>query len=343
MNTTYVQNILEQLCRTAGVNGLSDISQTAKKLLQDYTDQIDMDTVGNIIATIPAKEKDAPVIVLEAHMDEIGFIVTSIDNNGFISVSPCGGVDRRILQNQPVTVWGKTPIKGVFCSTPPHLLQADEENKAPGADALYLDVGLNEIAAKDMISIGSKVSFAEKFTVLHNTRVTSKALDNRAGMAAVLYCLYKLKNKDLPYTLKILFSIGEELGCRGAVSGAFLQNATGAIVTDVSFAHTPDSKAENCGKLGKGVMIGISPTLDQNLSLKAIEIAQKQQILYQTEVMGGKTGTDADVISVSRSGVKTMLLSIPLKYMHTPIELIDMKDICTVGELMAALLEKEVF
>lgn len=335
----YVLKCLEQLCCAAGVGGQQQIVETAHALLSEYTKSITCDAVGNLIATIPAEHKDAPTVLLEAHMDEIGFLVTGVDEKGFLQASPCGGVDCRCLAAAPVTVWADVPLTGVFCSTPPHL-QKEKSDKAMAADALRIDVGLSAEAAKTRVKPGTKVSFLNNFTQINTQRVTSKALDNRAGMVAVLCALYLLKDKALPYTVKVLFAGGEELGCRGATPGAFAVAADAAIVTDVSFAHTPDAKQENCGEMGKGAMLGIAPTLSHALTAKMEQIAQKRKINYQPEAVGGKTGTDADAIGIVRSGMPTVLLSIPLRYMHTPVEVIDIRDVCAVGECMAAFIEE---
>lgn len=159
-------------------------------------------------------------------------------------------------------------------------------------------------------------------------------------MAAVLYALRLLKNKSLPYTVKVLFACGEELGCRDAAPGAFNVSADATLVTDVSFAYTPDAKREECGEAGKGAMLGIAPTLSHTLTVIMQKIIEKRGIAYQTEVVGGKTGTDADAIGIVCSGVPAVLLSIPLKYMHTPVETVDVRDICAVGECMAAFIEE---
>ncbi len=343
MSQEYITTVLKALCGSTGVNGLQETPDLARELLLPYTEDIVTDVSGNVIATVPAKQADAPVVLLEAHMDEIGFIVTEVDDNGFLQVSPCGGVDLRCLAAAPVTVWGKRPLSGVFCTMPPHLKKKEEEDKPLSADALRVDIGMDADAAKAAVHPGDRVSFAPNFTVLKDGRVTSKALDNRAGMAAVLYALSLLKEKDCPYTVRVLFASGEELGCRGAIPGAFTSEGVAAIVTDVSFAHTPDAKPEECGILGKGAMIGIAPTLDRKLSDAALTLAERRAIPYQTEVVGGKTGTDADVIAVSKTGIPTALFSIPLRYMHTPVETVDTSDIAAVGELMAAMLTEGVF
>jgi len=341
MSLEYVINCAEQLCNADGVGGEKNICDVARSLLAVYTEDIVTDTVGNIIATLPAKQTNAPCVLLEAHMDEIGFVVTAVLENGFLHVAPCGGIDRRCVAATPVTVWGVKPLNGVFCSTPPHL-NKEKEGKAIPEDALFVDIGMTAEQARECVPLGTRVSYAPNFTRLQNERVTSKALDNRAGMTAVLYALSLLKGKELPFTVKVLFAGGEELGCRGAVTGAFSVDAVAALVTDVSFAHTPDTAKENCGEMGKGVMIGVAPTLSLTLSEKIQKIAEKRHISYQLEVSGGKTGTDADVIGIARSGIPTVLLSVPLRYMHTPVEMADCNDIAAVGACMAAFIEEGV-
>ncbi len=337
----YIKLCAKTLCNAVGVGGETAVLEQAQRLLQPYTDDIAVDALGNIIATVPSSVPNTPVVLLEAHMDEIGFVVTDITEGGFLRVACCGGVDKRCLAAAPVTVWCEKPLNGVFCSTPPHLSK-EKENKVPDEQALYIDVGLPANQAKALVKIGTRVSFAANFAQMQEGCITSKALDNRAGMTAVLYALSLLKDKPLPVTVKVLFAVQEELGCRGAQTGSFAVDADFAIVTDVSFAHTPDSKKENCGELGKGAMIGVGPTLSQSLCNTIQTLADKNAIPYQYEVLGGKTGTDADVISVSRNGIPTALLSVPLRYMHTPVETANCEDIAAVGACMAAFIEEGV-
>ncbi|MCR5479686.1 MAG: M20/M25/M40 family metallo-hydrolase, partial [Ruminococcus sp.] len=165
--------------------------------------------------------------------------------------------------------------------------------------------------------------------------VTSKALDDRSGVAAVLLALDKLKGKQTNYNISVLFAAQEETGERGAQTGAFSIAPDLAVAVDVSFAKTHFESEEDCGIMGEGTMIGVSPSLCRELSQAFIDIAQQKEIPYQIEVMNGKTGTDADKISVTRSGVKTVTLSIPLKYMHTPVEVLDLRDIDCTASLIA--------
>ncbi len=336
-----METILRQLCLAAGVNCQQQIANVAQTVLREYTDTIETDAMGNILATLKSDAPTAPTVLLEAHMDEIGFIVTAHDEKGFLKVAPCGGVDFRCLTAAPVVVWGKTPLNGVFCSTPPHL-QKENTKKAPDADTLYIDVGLSYTAVKEMVPVGARVSFRKHFTTIHDQCVCATSLDNRAGMAAILYALSQLQHKSLPCTIKVLFAVEEELGCRGAIAGAFSANADVAIVTDVSFALTPDAQPHQCGEMGKGAMLGIAPTLSHSHTLALQAVLEKRRIAYQIEAVGEKTGTDADVIGISRGGVPTVLLSIPLRYMHTPVEMVNCADICSVGESIAAFIEEGI-
>ena len=268
--------------------------------------------------------------MLEAHIDEVGFIVTDIDANGFLTVKNCGGIDLRSLPARTVTVHGKEKVTGVFCATPPHLGGVTEYDDIA---ALKIDTLLGE-KAKEVISIGDFVTFNTKAADLCGSRIVGKSLDNRAGVACLLELAERLCDKKLPFNIVFAFTDQEELGCRGAQTASFDISPDEAIVIDVSFADAPDVPSNDCGTLGGGAMIGMSPVLDRGISKKLVSVAKGNNLSYQTEVMGGKTGTNGDVISISKSGVKTGLVSIPLRNMHSDVEIIDVKDIKNVCDLL---------
>jgi endoglucanase len=168
-------------------------------------------------------------------------------------------------------------------------------------------------------------------------------LDDRAGVASILYCLDVLAEKgvDLPCDIAVVFAVQEELGSRGASVSSFRIEPDAAIAVDVSFAHTPDADATQCGVLAKGPMIGWSPTLNDCMTRKLVSLCEQEAIPYQHEVMGNGTGTDAESIASCKEGIRTALLSIPLRYMHTPAELIDIRDVQWTGRLMADYVLKE--
>ena len=333
-----IKEDLATLCQTAGVAGQTAIAELAKELLVPLVDYVEQDAMGNILGVRRCSDPDAPTVLLEAHMDEIGFLVTHIDSAGFVYTSPAGGIDGRVLTAQEVQVHApNATYRGVFCSTPPHLSGKDGE--APDVAKRGIDLGMTAEEAKSAIPLGARVSFASGFTELNEHVVSSKALDDRAGMAAILHCLRSL-NHPVSVHIAVAFCVQEELGCRGAAPAVRRLHPTEALITDVSFALTPDADAHSCGLLGKGVMIGISPILDSRMTDRLFTLAETNEIPFQTEVMGGRTGTDADHITNALFGVPSALLSIPQKYMHTPIETVDVRDVAAVGDLMAAYIRE---
>lgn len=328
---------LNKLCNAHGCAGQSGIVEQAIALLSPYVDEIEQDAMGNILALRRANAADAKTVMLEAHLDEIGFLVTHIDERGFVFVAPAGGVDKRVLTAQKVIIDGKEPFYGVFSSIPPHL--STGEDKLPEITDMAIDAGLDADTAKAQIPLGSRVCFAPNFTALTDTVVSSKSLDNRGGMAVILHCLRQLKRRDM--NVAIAFCVQEELGCRGAAVATRKIQPDYAIVTDVSFALTRDADVRSCGKMREGVMIGISPVLDAAMSDSLHALAEECGILHQSEVMAETTGTNADTISSSCFGVRTALLSIPIRYMHTPVETVDATDIAAAGDLMAAWIEQK--
>lgn len=327
-----LKSTLRALCLASGVNGCREAADVAAQLLAGFTDDVRRDRLGNVWGVLKSDTPNAPTLLLEAHIDEIGFTVTQIDDNGFLRVAPCGGVDNRALSAAPITVLTDPPCNGVFCATPIHLAKDD----APLTELTErgVDVGMSVEEAKVRIPIGTRAVFAAHFEELLNDRVCSKALDNRAGVAAILYALSLLKGQSLPFNVVVAFCVQEELGLRGAKTAAYGIRPDAAIVVDVSFAHTPDADKASCGILGGGVMLGISPILDKTMTDSLRDLAEKQTLPLQCEVMGETTGTNADAVSVTADGVSTALLSIPLRYMHTPAEVISLRDVETVARLI---------
>lgn len=290
------------------------------------------DVSGNIIALLPGAS-DHPLL-LDAHIDQVGFVVTHIDEKGFLRVAKSGGADLLVISGQEVMIWGKEPLRGVVAIQPPHL--ASDDKKVPDIGDFIVDTGLSEKQAKALISEGDFISFALPGRKMKNSRFTAPALDNRAGVASLLLAAESLAGEKLPFTVAILLSSGEELGCRGAVTAAFGLEPEACICVDVSFGDSPDTPKTKCGVLGEGPMIGISPILDRDMTKALQRLAQKDGIPHQLEVMGGECGTNADVISNSREGVRTAMLSIPLRNMHTPAEIIHLGDVEKTAELIAS-------
>ncbi len=328
-----IKDLLLLLCASPGVSGSEGLAAAAAgKILSEYM-PIKTDALGSVIGTIDGAGAH---ILLDAHLDQIGLIVTCVDDNGFLKVTKCGGADARVLAASEVTVWGSEPLYGVITSTPPHLASKGDDKKAFKIEDISVDTGLSADEAREKIPLGSRITFNGGFSELLNNNICSPCLDDRAGVAAILRCLQLIKGIAHSCKLTVLFSSQEETGGSGAVAGGYSANSDEVIATDVSFAYAPEQKKDKYASLGAGTMIGIAPTLDEGMSKTLTAIAKDKNIPYQVEVMGGKTGTNCDGLQVSRGGVKTALLSIPLRNMHTAAEVACLEDIESTARLMAA-------
>lgn len=322
-----ISELLFELSKRDCIGNVSEAADYAEEQLSRYADTKRVG--GSIIGFV--KGKADYTLLLDAHIDQVGMIVTNIDEEGFLTVAASGGIDIRALPSRTVTVHGKEKITAVFCSTPPHL--ASGETEYDDISKIKLDTMLGS-KATEMISLGDYVTFQAKPCRLSGDAVTGRSFDDRAGVACLLKIAEELRGAELPVNVAFLLSDGEELGMRGAVTAAFNAEPNEAVAVDVSFGNGIGISPEECGKLGAGAMIGFAPTLDGDISAKLVLLAENNGIKYQTEVMGGRTGTNADVISVSRSGVKTCTVSVPLRNMHTEAEVLRISDLNSVCDLL---------
>lgn len=336
MNT---KELLYELCTQRGVSGdEKNIAQTACKYLENYCRNVRI-TGGNVIAEFGSDDNRALNILLDAHMDQVGMIVTDITEKGFLKIDQVGGIDARLLPCQRVTVHGKENICGTVCTIPPHLTSGSDKEVIP-VDECLVDTGYGFDELKNIVSRGDFISFDTPFLSLENNRVASPSLDDRSGMAAIIYALDILKNEKLNVKVTVLFSKQEELGELGAATGCFEINPNIALAVDVSFAKTKDDSKQGCGEFDKGAMIGISPSLSREVSNDLIAIAKNNNIPYQIEVMEGLTSTNADRFAICRGGVKACTVSIPLRYMHTPCEIISIKDVENTAKLISEYIKE---
>ncbi len=334
-------NLKETTMSLADAYGVSgdeiNAAELALSYLKEYTDDCFIKN-GNVIGNFGKREQGKPHILIDAHIDQIGFVVSYITDDGFLKIANCGGIDRRLLLAQQVLIAGRENVNGVICSIPPHLEKHD--SKVPDLDDICIDIGMTKEEAEKVISLGDKVLFRQKSAEMLGDRITGAALDDRCGVAAILYAVDMLKNEALHCSYTVLFSTQEEVGERGAKIGVYDINPDIALAVDVSFALTADDSELKCGKMGKGCMIGFAPTLDRKLSRQLAEIAEKNNLPYQREIMSGETGTNADRFSVNCGGIKACTLSIPLKYMHTPVEVISLSDVENTAKLIAAYIKE---
>ena len=323
-----IKDILNFLSDEVSVGNITDAKKKAEKLLGQFA-TIEKNDGSDLIGKIEG-ESDY-TIMLDAHIDQVAMIVTDVDDKGFLTVANSGGIDIRMLPSLKVTVHAKEKVSAVFTATPPHLSKGEEDFS--DISKIKLDSALGE-KAKDIISVGDYVTFETGTTELLGGKLSGTAFDDRAGVACLIETARRLSGKKLPVNVVFLFSDGEELGLRGIRTATFRTEPQEAIPVDVSFGDGIGIAPDECGKLGDGAMIGIAPTLDKEISKKLINTAKENNIPYQTEVMGSTTGTNADMISITKEGVRTCTLSIPLRNMHTPNEILDIKDLESVCDIL---------
>lgn len=333
-----IKKIIEKLTSARGASGSeANALAAAKSELEKYCIRTEIKD-ANLIGIFREYDELKPNIVLDAHIDQIGMIVTYITDEGFIKVGNLGGIDRRLLPAQAVTVHGKSSIPGVVCSVPPHLSKGSED--VLSFDDVSIDTGLTKEELEEIVSPGDVITFDTKCRSLLGSRIASGALDDRCGCAAVLRALELIGDAPVKYNVIIVFSAQEELGERGAKTAAFTLDPDIALAVDVSFAFAIGENENKCGYLGKGPMIGISPCLSREISDELISVSKSKEIPYQIEVMNDLTSTNADQYSVSRGGARVCTISIPLRNMHTPVEVIDLSDVDMTGRLIAEFIKE---
>ena len=329
-----IKSALKALTDKAGVSGDErEASEAAAELLRKYAENVEIDSFGNVTGIVKADAPDAETLMLDAHIDRIGMIVTYIDDGGFVKMGAVGGLDTRIMLAQSVTVHGKQKVRGVISTLPPHV--SKEHSKVAEIGELAVDVGMTKEQAEKCISPGDRITVNSDFRELAGERVSAAAIDDRSGVCAVLAALEMLKGRKLKYNIAVSFSAQEETGERGVKQTAFRIQPDRAIAVDVSFGRTPDSEPQDTAELGSGVMIGFSAALDREMSESLRELAKEKNISHTIEVMPSSTGTNADSIAVSGRGVRCCTLSFPIRYMHTPVETVDIRDIEATARLIA--------
>ncbi len=324
--------LLEKLTSPAGVAGEELSSFEALKGLFLPFGDVTVDAMGSIIVHKKGKGKH---ILLDAHLDTIGFVVTGITDDGFVRVQKVGGVDMRTTEGVELTLHGESDIYGVVCTVPPHL--SDGENKVSTDGTAVVDIGMNKENAEKVVSVGDRASFRNNFTALSDNMVSSPYIDDRGGIAVLLKALEYTKTDN---EVTLVCSAQEETGGAGATCASFNTEADLSVSVDVSFGETPDSNPRECGKMNGGAMIGYAPILDRKYTEMLVNIAREKDIPYQKEIMNSRTGTNADHITISKGGIPSVLVSLPIRYMHTPVETVNMNDIESCAKLIAEFLER---
>ena len=333
-----MKEILKKLSNMRGVSGFEYmINKEIADIMKRYTDEVYIDNSGNVIAVKKAKNPKAK-IMLEAHCDEIGLMVKDIDEKGFATFVNIGGVDGRILPGAEVIVHGKKDICGVVGAKPPHLQLASESDKSIKIKDMYIDMGMSHDDEAKYVSVGDSISICQDAGELLNDNFCGKCIDDRGGVAALLTVMEEVKDEELSCDIYFVAAVQEEVGLRGAKTATYGINPDMAIAVDVCHGVTPDN-SYNAFDLGTGTVISKGPNIHPKMAEKLITLAKANDIKYSIDIDGGDTGTDAWAIQVTREGIPTALLSIPLKYMHTSVETVSMSDLEATAKLLTEFIK----
>lgn len=335
-------SLIKGLCSLSSPSGNeSEVSTYIKNLLADVKNiNVDIDSLGNVY--IKKQGRTRNTIMLVAHCDEIGFTVKYIDDNGYIYFTPIGSVDPSILKGQRVSIkHDNSTINGVIGVQPIHL-KKNARNKNTDIDFsdLWIDIGVWQPNQKisEYVSVGDPITFAPNYQDLENGLFSSKSIDNRTGVAVLLSVLQAIKDAETDYTIVFVLSVQEELGLRGARVAGYRINPDICIAVDVNHATdypTVDKKKNGDIRLNFGCVIPIGANFNMQIQNELRIMAKQKNIAVQTESVPCYSGTDIADIQLSRHGVKTGLISIPCRYMHTPIEVASFHDIQSAIDIIA--------
>ncbi|SKA04578.1 endoglucanase [Trichlorobacter thiogenes] len=328
----------------------SGYEQPAQRLFRDYVApycQVSSDVMGNVYGFIPGQGKDRPKVMLVGHSDEIGLQVKYIDDKGFLYFAAIGGVDAHLTPGKVVHIHtADGPLSGVVGKRPIHLMDAKDRETVVKLEAQYIDIGAKDKKeAQKLVRVGDCITFASEFTRLQGDRVASRGFDDKAGsfVVAEVLRLVAAEKKKLPVDLYGVSSVQEEIGLRGGTTSCYTVNPDIGICVEVDFAtDQPDVERKHNGEvaLGKGPILTRGANINHALFELLYATAQKDKIAVQLTANPRATGTDANVMQISRGGVATALVKLPLRYMHTPVEVVSLGDLEQSAKLIVATLKR---
>lgn len=332
-----IEEIIRSLSDASGPSGFEEpVAAKVRDMLTALTDEVRTDVLGNVIGVKRCGRPNAKKLLFDAHIDEIGFIVTGHED-GFLRFSTLGGVDARMLPAAVVKVLTEPPLTGVVATAPPHILKDGESDKAVKTEELYIDIGMSQEEAVKAVPPGTPAVYDDGVRTLGSGHICGKGLDDRACLAAIFRALELLRGETLEVDLYVLASVQEEVGRRGAKTGAFTVAPDWCVAVDADHAKTPDAKEHTLREAGGGVVISRGTILNRRLTDLAVRLAREKNIKYQLGVEAGDTGTNAAYFQITREGVATALLGLPLKYMHSPVEAVCLDDAEAAARLLAEI------
>ncbi len=329
-----IKNIVASLTSGISISGFeSGIEPAVAAIAEKYFDEYKTDSAGNYFLIKHAKKDNYKKFLIDAHIDEVGMLVTQVLDGGFLKVTDVGGVDTRILQAAEVTVYGTEEIYGLVCSTPPHLAGGDKFI-LPTMDEIVIDTGYSKEYLEERVPVGTPVGYRYKFTELLNGKICTKGLDDKLCAASAVEAVDILSQTDFADELTLMLSVKEEIS-NIAVTGARKVDPDYAVVLDVCSARCPDSDKKKDVVIGGGCDISISSVTAPKLSKRLVRCAERYGIPHTVTVEASNTGTNANYIPLINSGVPTVLISVPLRNMHTYSEVGAISDARHAGKLTA--------
>jgi endoglucanase len=335
--------LLERLVAIPGVSGAeSAVAAAVLQAWEPLCDHVSTDALGNVVGLLradppPPAGTRAPTLMLAAHTDEIGLVVTRIEAGGFLRLAAIGGIDRRYLPSLEVLVHGREILPGLIGTLPPHLTTPETRGKPLPLDEAYVDVGLPEARVRELVSVGDRVTVDRPLGRLLGEVAYAKAMDDRGSVAALHEALLRLRERRRSLQVAFVATVQEEVGLRGAATSGYGLAPDLAIAVDVGHARSPGvSEADGASDLGKGPVVAQGGNFHPQIVRALLDAAGAEGIPHQREYLPGASGTDAWAIQVARAGVPCGLLSLPLRYMHSPVETLDLADLRETGRLLAA-------
>ena len=331
---------IKKLTNAYGVSGDEfRISKIAAELMAPYCDRVEIDDFGNVLGYRDCGIPGAKTVMLDAHIDQIGFLITEVTEEGFLRFTTVGGVDQRMLLGSELTVLTKKgPILGIVAAIPPHLQKDGDDKKSVPIPEMVVDVGMTGEQAKKVVRVGDYMAFANDAMELQGDALCGKAFDDRACLVCLLHTMDLLQGKPLAVNVVVSASTKEETGFQGGISAGFKVQPDYAIAVDVTHARTGDAP-QVIVKLGDGPNVDMGSNSNPKFAKRVIEVARAKQIPHIVTSCPAGSGTNAWPIQMQGQGVTTLVVSLPLKYMHSPVEMLRMSDVKNVGKLLAAFIE----
>lgn len=334
------KEFLIRLLNSPGPSGYErPIQDTVREYVRDFADTVRTDLHGNVIA---AKNPDAKFRVMYAgHCDQIGLLVSQIDDNGFIYTQTIGGWDPQQLIGQRMTIWAKSgPIPGVIARKPIHLLTDDERKQVAKLQDLWIDIGAkNKAEVQELVRVGDPVTLQLGYQELRNNLANSPGMDNRTGLWVCIEALRRASRESLKVALYAVSTVQEEIGLRGAQTSAHGIDPHVGVAVDVTHATdcpTIDKRQQGEVSLGKGPAIFRGPNMNPVVTERLIKLCGDKEIPYQLTAIARAAPNDSNTLQITRAGVATGLVSIPNRYMHSAVETISLDDIDHAANLLAA-------